>query len=454
MLQKYNDFIIESQVYQLLLESDVTYSDNFRRVLSKIDNPVAKKILELEKRDLPVTANYFDIDTKRNDYLFFTPDRKAQEVLNDPKKYARFVGREGGWLRHTDANARIFERLGYVPGDQSPYNGNEVGEVISEVESTVTPGKFWVYVKFPSGQGVYNKQKLRFVDERQQLIWQKNRQDVRVGRTMKALLDIAKNSGDDSANFTARDLEIFVNLYKAQMDKFNDKFSLFEVVKGDDIHHFYQYDNYYEPDYTLDGSCMAHATKDMLSIYTDNPTVSLIIYRADHDDNYDYIVGRALLWELLDGKKFMDRVYINTDSDTELFRQYAKENGWYYKRVNNSSGGQYEAYSPEGKLEVIDISVQLKKGHDCFPYMDTIKWYNTTTGVMSSVRPETGLCYYCEDTDGGYDAECRTCRGNEHVECPECNGTGEVNQDGEQVECPRCEGNCDITCPDCENADW
>ncbi|MEN6291105.1 MAG: hypothetical protein ABFD07_03670, partial [Methanobacterium sp.] len=99
MLQKYNDFIIESQVYQLLLESDVTYSDNFRRVLSKIDNPVAKKILELEKRDLPVTANYFDIDTKRNDYLFFTPDRKAQEVLYDPKKNARFVGREGGWFK-------------------------------------------------------------------------------------------------------------------------------------------------------------------------------------------------------------------------------------------------------------------------------------------------------------------------------------------------------------------
>ena len=48
---------------------------------------------------------------------------------------------------------------------------------------------------------------------------------------MKALLDIAKNSGDDSANFTARDLEIFVNLYKAQMDKFNDK--LFDTIKDD-----------------------------------------------------------------------------------------------------------------------------------------------------------------------------------------------------------------------------
>jgi hypothetical protein len=79
MLKKYidfitesNDLITESQLIELLLESDVMFSDNFKKVLGKIDSPVAKKILGLEKKDLPVVANYFDIDPERNDYLYFT----------------------------------------------------------------------------------------------------------------------------------------------------------------------------------------------------------------------------------------------------------------------------------------------------------------------------------------------------------------------------------------------
>ena len=45
MLLKYNDFIFES----LLLESNVIYSDKFRRVLGKMEgNPISQKLLEIE----------------------------------------------------------------------------------------------------------------------------------------------------------------------------------------------------------------------------------------------------------------------------------------------------------------------------------------------------------------------------------------------------------------------
>jgi len=473
MLKKYIDFITEShdlitesQLIEMLLESDVMFSDNFKKVLGKIDNPVAKKILDLEKKDLPVVANYFDIDPKRNDYVYFTPDRKAQEILNDPKELYRFVGNNGGWLTHGEANNAIFGRLGYVPqGDVYRPATTEVGEVVEKIVSEKS-GKTWVWLKFTSGgQGVFNLEKLRPVDDRHKLVWSKNRQDVRVGRSMNALLALAAKD-DDTAKFTARDIEIFVNLYKAQIDKFNDKFSLFAEVTGREIYDKYQYDNYYDPSGTLSNSCMAEADSSWLEPYTDNDTVSLVIFKAPEDE--EMIVGRAILWECLDGKKVMDRVYTNNDSDVELFRQYATDNGWWYKG-NNNSGSAYNGVGPDGKEERLYCEIQLRKGHENFPYMDTMKYYYPATGIITNNRKDTGFFYYLEDTDGEWShSDCRTCQDREVIECPTCNGDGEevcieCNGDGEidgsecttcggegKKTCSKCDGDEQVTCPDCE----
>jgi hypothetical protein len=476
MLKKYIDFITEShdlitesQLIELLLESDVMFSDNFKKVLGKIDSPVAKKILDLEKKDLPVVANYFDIDPKRNDYLYFTPDRKAQEILNDPKELYRFVGNNGGWLTHGEANNAIFARLGYVPqGDVYRPMSTEVGEVVEQIVSEKS-GKTWVWLKFQNGQGVFNLEKLRPVDDRHKLVWSKNRQDVRVGRSMNALLTLAAKE-DDAAKFTAREVEIFVNLYKAQMDKFNDKFSFFDVVQGGEIYDRYQYGNYYDASGTLANSCMAEADSSWLEPYTENKTVSLVIYKSQDDDSK--IIGRAILWECLDGKKVMDRVYTNSDSDVELFRQFAQDSGWWYKSNNNSSY-TINAVGPEGQsIDRLVVQVQLQKRHENFPYMDTLKFYSPETGIISNENPESGVVYYCESTEGYYDTLCSTCEQEGTITCPtcdgdgeevciECNGDGEVETDGESTECPTCDGRgnqtcsqCDgddqITCPDCE----
>ena len=46
MLKKYSDFVNES--LELILESDVVYSDKFRKTLAKIDHPIAKALLDTE----------------------------------------------------------------------------------------------------------------------------------------------------------------------------------------------------------------------------------------------------------------------------------------------------------------------------------------------------------------------------------------------------------------------
>ena len=59
MIKGYLEFISES--IDLILESDVVYSDKFRLALNKIDNNIAKSLLSVENKDLTVRTNYFDV---------------------------------------------------------------------------------------------------------------------------------------------------------------------------------------------------------------------------------------------------------------------------------------------------------------------------------------------------------------------------------------------------------
>ena len=435
MLKRYSDFINES--LELILDSDVVFSDKFRKALTKIDHPISKALLDTENKDITTQSNYFDIDLSKNDKISFTPDRKAQEILGDTKETVRFIGSGGGWLKHSESNQELFDKLGYVPeGNVYTPNSTEIGEVIKKITSE-TSGKTYAWVKFTDGQGVYNVEKLRSVDDKLRQVWSKNRQEIGVGRGVRALLKAA-----DVTTFTDRDLELFVNLYKATIDKLNDKFSFFEEVTGEKIYFWYNYQNYYQRSGTLGNSCMANARASWLEIYTENPNqVSLVIFKSQDDP--DKIVGRALLWTLTDGKKFMDRIYTINDSDVQLFRDYAKENGWYSKYYNNS-GDDNKAYAPDGSNVNLDLTVNLdKKDYSNYPYLDTLKYFQEGRGILSS--EQRGDYVTLEDTGGGNSSSCETCGGSGEVECGDCYGNGEI-------ECDECSGSGEISCNDCSGS--
>jgi hypothetical protein len=482
VIKKYIDFINES--YQMILESDVIYSDRMKLALSKIDNPISKFILDIENKDLPVKSNFFDIPMDVNDKISFIPDRKAQEILQDSTEYVRFVGSGGGWLKHKDSNKSIFDKLGYVYEEGTePFkpNQNNTGEVISKVTSE-TSGKTYAYVIFKDentkdviGQGVYNNEKLRYIDNRQKLVWSKNRQDVKIGKGIKALLDIT------DYKFTAQELEQFVNQFKATIDKLNDKFSYFETVEGDDIGHWYNRENYYESKGTLGSSCMASVPKRYFSIYMENPDVcKLLILKSKEDSSK--IIGRSLLWTLINGEKYLDRIYTVNDSDVQLFKDYAKENDWYVKYYNGSSGDPYVINPKTGEKDTLETKVKIKKGeYDGYPYLDTFKYWHPDTGIMSTEKSDgdytlesTGGDYIscescdgsgrntCYECDGDGSRECYECDGSGYQSCSSCDGHGEETCsycdgegmiegiDGEETECPDCSGRGNVDCSDCD----
>jgi hypothetical protein len=448
MIRKYFEFINESIDY-LLLESNVVYSDKLRRALVKIDSPVAKKLLDIENKDYPVQSNYFDVTSDANDSLNFIPDRKAQEILGQTKELYRFTGSGGGWLKHKDSNAKLFTQLGYTFEEGTePYkpNSSDIGTVVGKLTSE-SSGKTYAWVKWANeagvelGQGVYNQEKLRLIDTVSALmkeVWSKNRQNIKVGRGVRAIM---RTVGETS--FLDKDYEAFVNLFKSTIDKLNDKFSYFEVVKGDDIHYWYDSSRYYERRGTLGSSCMSSANASWLEIYTANPEqVNLVIFKSQDDDTK--IVGRAILWTLDDGKKFIDRIYTINDSDVNLFREFAKENGWYSKKYNSSTDSG-EAIAPDGGIVDLNLTVTLsKKSYSHYPYLDTLKYFKEGRGIISN--NDSGDYITLEDTGGGYvGSECDTCGGSGNLECNECGGSGEHS-------CSECGGDGEVDCSNCDGS--
>ena len=450
---RYLEFIKEN----LLLESQVVFSNKLRAVLGKVDHPLANTLLDIENKDLPVQSNYLDIASDKNDTISFIPDRRAQEILGDAKEVVRFTGGDGGWLRHSDANNDLFSKLGYTP-EGEPYRpqGDEIGNVIARVTSA-TSGRVYVYVQFENGKGVYNQERLADASDKMQKIWTRGRQEIKIGRIARALLQASKSDIVD------KDIESFVNSFKATIDKFNDKFQLFEEIKGEQIGYWYNSRNYKERRGTLGNSCMSGVPQTFFDIYISNPDVCSLIILKDQD-NEQKIVARALLWTLSDGKKFVDRIYTINDSDVQLFKDYAKENDWYVK-FRNASIASSEAIDPNSgeKVNLPTMNINIKKGYyDKYPYLDTFKHWSPSSGILSI----SGGSYTLEYTDGGYeDSGCESCDGSGRVTCYECDGEGSYtcprcdgdgyiekkDDEGNVIKetCPRCDGDESVSCREC-----
>ena len=458
MIKKYYEFINES--LEIILESNVVYSSNFKKVLSKINSSLSKSILDIENKDYDVQSNFFDIDllSKNNNKVTFIPDRKAKEILGDTKEIFRYNRTEGGWLKHKYSNQNLFDKLGYVFTTLEPYkpNSTDLGELVNKVTSDQS-GKTYAWIKFKNaegtevGEGVYNMDRLVLDNQKFKDVWVKSRQEINVGRAIGALLRSAKIS-----EYTNRDIELFVNSFKSIIDKMNDKFAYFDVVSGSDIAYWYNYKNYYERRGTLGGSCMSEVPNNWLEIYTDNPNnVNLVIFKSQDDDSK--IIGRALLWTLPDGKKFMDRVYTINDSDVNLFKEYAKENKWYSKYYNNSSETN-KSIGPDGEVTTLDMIITLNKiKYNHYPYLDTFKHFCEEKGTISNMPQSRSSCVFLEDTSGGYISDsCEMCDGSGRASCQECDGRGEIechhcNGDGE-MECDECNGKGDVECDECDGS--
>jgi len=444
-LFRYSEFLNESKV-EMLLEANIKYTNLFNKVLDQIDSPIAKSLLELSGKEVDVNTNFIDVNREKDDVVFFRPDDKVAKSAMVP---------------HPGAVYDVFSKNLLKDEFRIPKT-DQTGEIIKEytreeIESLSMGNFSWLYengghlVVFMwrdekgVGKCVYDNRSLTFGPETVK------KAEIGVGRLVRAILKKANIQFKDS------EVEDFVYKYRAEVAKLGDVFSRFQILKGEDIRTYYHKNKYENEKGTLGNSCMRYSgCQRYLDIYVENPEqCSLIVLMSDDKD--DAICGRAILWTDVDGKKIMDRIYTNRTQDEQLFKDFAKKEGFYYKRNQNMN--EHEPFiSPEGEEVSLATKIELSVNrYEYYPYMDTFKYFYEGNPSYLTNSNRFSYDYELTDTDGGHsDSGCDCCGGEGNVECWECDGRGSFrchncNGDG-NLECDACGGVHEMDCPDCDGS--
>lgn len=405
-LLKYSDYLSEKVIYDLLLESKLVYSKKFVGFLSKMkDNQIAKKLIELYSKDIDIQHNYVDVGAEK-DTVSFTPDRKVQELEKDKQDVYKVVD-DGRYLTNSNGNNRIFELLGYTKREDvwSPQQ-ETLGVIIKEVVSP-TSGKIFVWFKgideWEGQETVLNKEAVEREDATSTYkIWTTSRNNIKIGRLVRAILTSAKQP------FTDRDIEEFVNLYKATYDIMANALIRFDIVEGQKIGYWYNNKQYAKNEGVLGNSCMADVSSSYFDIYMDNPKVCKLIILFDENgtiegEKYvsDKIIGRCLLWTTNKGQ-VMDRIYTIRDSDVELFKEFGKKNGFWWKACQDSDN-DFRMENGTSSIDNPSLTIQLDDSDfEEYPYMDTFYMLDVDSNTLTN-DSDNSYDRMLRSTGGGYD---------------------------------------------------
>lgn len=178
----------------------------------------------------------------------------------------------------------------------------------------------------------------------------------------------------NSLSFSDRDWEQLAYAYEATTSN-----AEMQLVDGERILWCYLGTNYSRllPLPTLHNSCMRHSSNQrQIRFYVDCENVQLLV----QFDPQGKVMGRALVWTLTNGEKFMDRVY-GDETTIIRFKKYAKEQGWYSRRLNTYNREQ-EVIAPDGTH--VQKQMRVYVGNAAFtarPWFDTFSRGSGNDGI-------------------------------------------------------------------------
>lgn len=470
----YLDYITESKL-DLLLETNIQFLPRFIDVLTNMGNKIAAKLMSIRGNDIDINTTYIDVDMEKDDTLTFVPEGKIKDLKYIVVDHGAVIG----GLSERAAKNKTYP----IKNVKVPPNGI-VGEIVHELTidelNKINKSDNW-RIMHEMGQSVVHFvwkdprlgqceifiEKVRGLADDVSLF---PKSEIKVGRFVRRVLDKIDQKVSD------KELEDFVNTYKSAIQIRKNAFSRFKIVMGEDIRKFYYAGFYNGGGGTLGGSCMRHEKcQPFFDIYVKNPEKVALLILNPVKPREERICARALLWRDTKDRTFMDRVYTNSTADETLFKDFAISQKFYYKNHQNNREEMDLMFEGQ-KEDNSKIYVQLEKGivYKRYPYMDTLKFYNPETGIISndssvsphrleSIRGGDGSCATCDGTGrvscdvcGGHGRrDCEECGGSGGWECEECGGEGNVEcscdggvvrivnpetGEGDIVQCPRCKG--------------
>ena len=396
IIKKYKNFLLES----LLLESQFIIENNFREIITQIkhenfgniEGKVAEFILDVVGEELDLVYNYIN-DTTKPGLVSFIPDDKIDfsQVAIDRSRVIRpdhndnLIKAYGipfkGLINDLQGTVNDFKLLKVIDSDGKMINDKYrvKGHYFYYLQNNKEPEKFVaVFREADSTSTLGNTNKVVFAN-----IPETRRSEVKLGRFVNKLIDIysksdaLKNSTDSYDevpffDFTASDIEKFVNAYTAKVLFEQNALERFKVVSGEEIRKWYDEKNYSNINGggQLNSSCMRHSRcQKYFDIYVDNPKVCQLLILMDNTDKK--ILGRAILWKTENGDNFMDRIYTEKDNYMKLFKQWGEQNSY-----------QMKSYNYKGEPIIVKVKPKL---YSYYPYMDTLSCYAPVKGILSNI---------------------------------------------------------------------
>ena len=181
----------------------------------------------------------------------------------------------------------------------------------------------------------------------------------KVGRLVRKIL-----KDNYKKNYSDKDIEEFVNNFKATWDKIYKNREV-KIVTGDEILYWYDERNYKYDYGTLGNSCMRGKEKNsFMEFYAKNPDkISLVVVIEDGE-----LIARALLWKLDKSEDnkieyYLDRIYSSSDSVNNYLLN------WVYRNFENVSLESYTNSYNEKMICTLNEVI-----FDRYPYLDTLRF--------------------------------------------------------------------------------
>lgn len=379
MIYKYNDFIIESKIEDVLNEGLLAYSKKFSDILNYIsDDKIANTLLKVSSEECDVNLNYITISKDIGSVRFIQDNRlDTKDLVFRLTNHYRFLKEGYDTLIKSgfsinglqDGYNRMANRFRLI--DSKKFDK----KTVYHIQFIQDESKFAVVYSFDDDTDTL----LEVVDD----VDDSKGTDIKVGRLVGKILTSLK------IPYTSENIEIFVNKYISASHISKNIFDNFSIVSGEELRDSYLYSNYYDSPKARSSqlwkSCMSYSyCQRYLDIYVKNPSkVSLLVFKNEEGK----ILGRTLLWNLDDKTLYMDRIYTVSDSYNYTFEEWGTQNGYELHRL----------YQDE-----FTVTIE-SDDYEPYPYMDTLQYYNVDSGILSSDADILDGDYIClTETDGSY----------------------------------------------------